>query len=415
MADEWVMMNIDQLGKTDSRGDCPVEPQKSPSRRLVLLLAAVTGTAAANLYYAQPLLPEIAHALSVSEGRTALLVAAAQVGYALALAFVVPLGDLTDRRRLLTALLASSAVALSVAACAPAFSALAMALVVVGVTSSAAMIAVPLAASLAGDALRGQVVGTVMSGLLIGILVARTFSGLLADVAGWRSVYVVAAALMAVMAVAVRSMVPAVPAVDALSYRRALRSILELVATQAVLRQRMVLAAMGMACFTLLWTSLAFLLAGPGYRYSPVTIGLFGLAGLAGAVAAPLAGRLTDAGHARRLMSAALGALLISWGLLALGQQWLTALIAGIVLLDFALQGLSISHQTAVYALVPEARSRLTTALVVSQFIGGALASGAVSLVCPAAGWPGICGAGTVLAVMATAWWFLTQKRLNRA
>lgn len=380
-------------------------------RGTVLLLAVVCGAAVANIYYAQPLLPVVAQALGVTEGSAGLLVTASQIGYALALALLVPLGDVLERRRLVSLLLACTAVALIGASLAPSLAVLLVAVGVVGVTSAVAQIVVPMAASLAGDSERGTVVGTVMSGLLIGILLARTVAGFLAELGGWRLVFQVAAVLMVVLAVLVRVALPPVEPSDRTPYPTLLRSVLTLVRTEALLRRRMVLGGVGMGCFTILWTAVSFLLAGPPYGYGSATIGLFGLAGLAGAGAAVFAGRFADRGHGRRVVTGALGLLLASWVLLGFGQVSLAALIAGIVALDLAQQTLQISHQSAIYARVPHARSRVTTAYVVSVFIGGGLASAATSVLYASVGWIGVCVLGVAVTLLGIGVWALELVR----
>lgn len=316
-----------------------------------------------------------------------------------------------ERRLLVTVLLAATAVVLAGAAVAPAFPALVAAVAAVGLTAGVAQVVVPLAASLAPDATRGRVVGTVMSGLLVGILAARTVAGGLAELGGWRLVFGAAAALMAGLAVVVRLRLPRVPPTESLSYPRLLGSVVGLVRTEPVLRQRMVLGALGFGGFTVLWTGLTFLLAAPPFGYSEAVIGLFGLAGLAGAAAAPVAGRLADRGRAGTTITAALVALLVSWGLLALGPLSLVALVAGIVLLDLAQQALQISHQSAIYARVPQARSRVTTAYMTAVFLGGAAASAATGAVQPLAGWTGVVLLGTGIAVAALVFWLATRRR----
>lgn len=381
------------------------------TRGIVLLLAVVAGASVANIYYAQPLLTAIGGDLAVPEGTAALLVTASQLGYAASLALLVPLGDLVERRLLVTVLLAATAVVLAGAAVAPAFPALVAAVAAVGLTAGVAQVVVPLAASLAPDATRGRVVGTVMSGLLVGILAARTVAGGLAELGGWRLVFGSAAALMAGLAVVVRLRLPRVPPTESLSYPRLLGSVVGLVRTEPVLRQRMVLGALGFGGFTVLWTGLTFLLAAPPFGYSEAVIGLFGLAGLAGAAAAPVAGRLADRGRAGTTITAALVALLVSWGLLALGPLSLVALVAGIVLLDLAQQALQISHQSAIYARVPQARSRVTTAYMTAVFLGGAAASAATGAVQPLAGWTGVVLLGTGIAAAALVFWLATRRR----
>ena len=261
------------------------------SRRLVVLLAVACGAAVANNYYAQPLLHTIGASFGVPGSTAGLLVTASQVGYAAGLAFLVPLGDVLERRRLITRMMVITSAALAVAAAAPNIAVLGGALAAVGVATVAAQIIVPMTASLAAEQQRGRAVGTVMSGLMIGILMARVVSGLVAATVGWRPVYVIAAVLMLVLAGVLRRMLPAVQPSGSSSYRVLLRSVLTLIRSEPVLRQRMVLGAVAMGSFSILWTSVAFLLSGPPYHYGSAVIGLFSLAGLAGAVAAPQVGR----------------------------------------------------------------------------------------------------------------------------
>lgn len=386
------------------------QPQRL-SRPLVLLLAVVCGAAVANIYYAQPLLPVIAQAFGVPEGSAGLLVTASQIGYAVALGLLVPVGDVLERRRLVSALLAVTGVLLLGAAAAPSLGVLLAAVAVVAVTSAVAQIVVPMTASLAADEERGAVVGTVMSGLLVGILLARTVAGLIAEVGGWRLVFVVAAGVMAVLAVAVRLALPPVPPPATTSYPRLLASVLRLVRTDSLVRRRMLLGAVGFGCFSILWTALSFLLAGPPYGYGSATIGLFGLAGLAGALAASVAGRLADRGHARRTVTLALVLLLVSWGVLAAGRASLLWLIAGIVALDLAQQLLQISHQSAIYHRLPHARSRVTSAFLVAAFIGGGVGSALTSVLYPRYGWWGVCALGAVAVLLGLGVWALELLR----
>jgi predicted MFS family arabinose efflux permease len=383
------------------------------SGRQVLLMAVTCGAAVANLYYAQPLLHTIAHAFSVAEGTAGLLVTVTQVGYVLGLTLLVPLGDLVDRRKLIAALLLAAAAAEALAAAAPAFAAFAAAIGVAGVCASVAQMIVPMASSLAGDHERGRVVGKVMSGLLIGILVARTVSGLLAGAFGFRTVFVFAAASMLVLAAVLWRALPPVAATTDQSYGSLLRSVLTLIRDHPVLRQRMALGAVGFGCFSVLWTSLAFLLSGAHYHYGNATIGLFGLAGVAGASMAPIAGRLSDHGHGRLAVTASLITLLASWGLLALGKSSLVPLIAGIVVLDLAVQGLQISNQHTIYALDAAARSRLTTAYITSMFLGGAAMSAITSALYASGGWSSVCILGAAITAAGLLTWALTAKTLS--
>ncbi|MHB1526761.1 MAG: MFS transporter [Candidatus Dormibacteria bacterium] len=381
------------------------------SRGLVLLLAVACGAAVANMYYAQPLLHMIARVFAVSSGTAGLLVTVTQLGYVAGLALLVPLGDLLQRRRLITSAVVVTAAALALAAFAPSFAVFAVAVAVVGVTSVVAQIIVPWASSLAAEDERSRVVGTVMSGLLVGILVARTLGGLVAGIAGWRAVFVMASAGMLVLAVVLRRALPVGEPNEKMPYPALLASVTDLVREEPVLRLRMGLGAAAMGCFSILWTAITFLLSGAPYHYGPATIGMFGLAGLAGALVAPLAGRLADHGHGRLATIGAIVVLLTSWGLLDLGATSLVALIAGIVVLDLGAQALHISNQSAIYALrPPQARSRLTTAYMVAYFLGGATGSAGASALYSTSGWSGVCALGAGTATLALGLWFASQR-----
>ncbi|MCD2187125.1 MFS transporter [Actinomycetospora soli] len=386
-------------------------PPTHLGRPTVLLLAVVCGAAVANIYYAQPLLPVVAQAFGVGEGTAGYLVTASQIGYALALAFLVPAGDILERRRLVSGLLALSGVLLLGAAASPSLGVLLAAVAIVAVTSAVAQIVVPMAASLASDATRGSVVGTVMSGLLVGILLARTVAGLVAEIGGWRLVFVLGAVVMVVLAGLVRLALPRVPVAATATYPSLLVSVASIVRHDSLVRRRMLLGGVGFGCFTILWTALSFLLAAPPYSYGSGVIGLFGLAGLAGASAAIGAGRFADRGHGRRTVTVGLVLLLASWGLLALGGSSLVALIAGIVVLDLAQQLLQISHQHAIYSRRPNARSRVTSAFLVSAFIGGGIASALTSGLYATVGWPGVCALGAVVSLVGLAVWVLELVR----
>jgi len=385
-------------------------PHERLSRLLVALLAITSGLTAANLWYITPLLNEVADDLHTSNGTAGLLVTAVQGGYVVGLALLVPLGDLHERRALITRVLIGTAIAAAACALAPTVAWLAAALILLGLTACVAQIVVPLSSVLAGPQERGQVVGTVMSGLLIGVLLARTVAGLLAEVAGWRAVFVFAGGSMLVLAVVLRRALPRVEATERLTYPELLRSVLTLVADQPVLRQRMALGACAMACFSVLWTAVAFLLGDAPYDYGEGVIGLFGLLGVVGASIAPVAGRLTDRGHARLATTGFLVVLLVGWGLLALGKTQLVPLMIGIVVLDAGVQGTHITNQSVIYVLAPELRSRLTTAYMVAYFLGGTAGTLLATLSYDAGGWEAVCAVGAAIMVVAFGLWGLTRR-----
>jgi len=355
----------------------------------------------ANLYYAQPLLHLLSSSLGVSVSSASDVVTATQIGYAGGLAFLVPVGDLVERRRLVVGVLGLTAMAALATAAAPTLLLLAMAAAVLGTTSVVAQVLVPLAADLAPAAARGRVVGTVMSGLLLGILLARTASGLLAAVVGWRGVYLVAAGAMLALAGVLWAVLPTSPPPGRSSYSSTLRSTARLVLEEPVLRERAIYGAAMFAAFSVFWTTMSFLLSGPPYRYSSPIIGLFGLAGAAGAMVATIAGRWSDRGRDRWATATFVLIGLASFGALAAGGRHLGWLLVGVVALDVATQGLQITNQGAIYRLRPDARSRLTAVYMTAYFVGGSLGSLFGGLVYEAGGWGPTCGLGAVCVAVA--------------
>src|SRR4051812_5866859 len=379
-------------------------------RSLVLVMAVATGVAVASNYYAQPLLPVMRHDLHLSSTVAGLIVTVAQVGYAAGLLFLLPLGDLVERRGLVVTLSALSAIALVVLGLSPNGAVLLPAAFAVGVLSVLAQVLVPFSASLAQEYERGQVVGLVMSGLLIGILLARTVAGALAQAGNWRVVYLVAAGLMAVQAAVLRGRLPSYREQTRHSYPTLLRSVGQLLHHEAGFRLRSLFGFLSFGTFSVLWTSLAFLLH-DRYHLSTLVIGLFGLVGAAGALAATLAGRLSDRGHQHTSTGAGAGMLAISWPLLWLGREHMSALIVGVVLLDIGVQGVHISNQGAIYRLRPDAGSRLTAAYMFLYFIGGAIGSALSAALYAHDGWSGVSLAGEAFGGGALLVWILTSLR----
>jgi predicted MFS family arabinose efflux permease len=386
------------------------------SRRLVLLLAFTTGAAVANMYYAQPLLHTLGHAFGVGTATTGLLVTIGQIGYVLGLAFLVPLGDLVERRNLISISLVALAAGQAVSAIAPDLAVFAAAVLFVGVATFIGQVIVPMSSQLAEPHERGKVVGTVMSGLLLGVLLSRTLSGVIAEFFGWRVVFAFAAVAMLILAAVLRRVLPRIEPTSDLPYRAALRSVLTLIRREPVLRQRMVLGGCAFGAFSILWTSIAFLLSGvhgSHYHYGNATIGLFGLAGVAGACAAQLAGRLADRGHVAATTTATLIATLASWLVLDLGSSSVIVLILGIMLLDLGVQGTQISNQSAIYRLHADARSRITTAYMSAYFLGGVLCSSVTGALYASHGWSAVCIFGALVSLFGLATWALTAARVG--
>jgi predicted MFS family arabinose efflux permease len=380
-------------------------PARVISRPLVILLAVSCGATVANLYYAQPLLSDIAKAFGVSDGSAGLLVTVSQICYALGLVFIVPLGDLADRRPLVVRLLLLCALALGLTAAAPGFAVLAVGLGIAAVASVVVQILVPFASILAPPEDRGRIVGMVVSGLLSGILLARTVSGIVAGLIDWRAPFVVAAVLMVVLAAALWRALPNVEPAVSMPYPQLLASIGRLVRTEPRLRRRMAYGACGFAGFSVVWTTVAFLLSGPPFHYGSITIGLFGLAGLLGAVGASGFGKLADRGLGRSVTGVCLGLVLAGWVVLVLAPHTVVGVVVGLILLDFAVQGSNVVSQHVIYGLGPENASRVTTAWVTGNFVGGAVGSAAGSIAWDAGGWSAVCAVGGAIGLIAVAVW----------
>ncbi|WP_449553862.1 MFS transporter [Lelliottia amnigena] len=386
------------------------------SPALILLMSVATGLAVASNYYAQPLLDTIARACSLSASSAGFIVTAAQLGYAAGLLFLVPLGDMFERRRLIVSMTLLAAGGMLITASSQSLTMMIIGTALTGLFSVVAQILVPLAATLAAPDKRGKVVGTIMSGLLLGILLARTVAGLLASLGGWRTVYWVASVLMVIMALALWRGLPKVKQENHLNYPQLLGSVFSLFTQDKLLRTRALLGCFTFANFSILWTSMAFLLASPPFNYSEGMIGLFGLAGAAGALGARPAGGLADKGKSHLTTTAGLILLLLSWAAIWYGHFSVMALIVGILVLDLTVQGVHITNQTVIYRLQPEARNRLTAGYMTSYFIGGAAGSLISASAWQHAGWTGVCLAGTLVAVInLLIWWrgYHLQEAIN--
>ncbi|NUU20269.1 MAG: MFS transporter [Streptomycetaceae bacterium] len=382
------------------------------SRGLVVLFAVACGAAVANVYFAQPLLVTMGHDLAMSPALVGGVVTVTHIGYGLGLFLLVPLGDTADRRRLIVAQLLLLAVVLIVVASAHTAAVLLGGMATVGVLAVVTQTLVAYAASLASPTGRGRVVGLVTSGVVTGILLARTASGLLADLAGWRSVYLASAVLTAVLALVLYRVLPrhAAPP-ENLRYGQLLRSTVTLFAREPLLRLRALLGLLIFAAFSTLWSSVALPLSEAPYHLSHSAIGALGLVGVAGALAASAAGRLNDRGLSRRTTGIALALLAASWLPLAYTRSSLWALFVGVVLLDLAVQAVHVTNQSLIYALHPDAGSRLIGGYMVFYAIGSATGAIAATSLYAAAGWGAVCALGAAISCLALVLWALTTRQ----
>ncbi|EJO28705.1 MFS transporter [Achromobacter marplatensis] len=347
---------------------------------LVMLLAVACALSVANVYYAQPLLDAIGREFGLDDSAVGIVITATQLGCALALLFVVPLGDLLDRRRLMIGQLG--------------------------------LLVLALGSVLAAPAERGQVVGAAQGGVVIGLLLARTVAGLVADAWGWRAVYVVSAALAALLAWVLARRLPhrRLPVAD-LSYWALLRSLYALMAREPVLRVRGMIALLMFAAISAFWTALVLPLSAPPYSLSHTAIGAFGLVGVLGVLMAARAGRWADSGLGQRTTAAGLLLLCLAWAPIALLEHSLWALALGVLILDVALQALHVTNQTMIFSISAQAHSRLVGAYMMFYAVGSGLGAIASTAVYARWGWSGVCVLGAGISLAALLFWAATLPR----
>ncbi len=374
----------------------------SMDRRLIWIMAIACGLTVANLYYVQPILADMGRTFHVSISQVGAVATLGQIGFALGLLLVVPIGDIFSKRTLIVGMLGAATIALVAVALAPTLPFLIVASFILGIATVVPQIIVPFAATLANTHERGNVVGTVMSGLLIGVLLARTVSGFISAYFGWRSVYWIAAGLMILLAAALRMTLPPDRFQGkTISYPRLLVSLSDLARSEPLLREVGLFGAMAFGAFSAFWVTLSFFLETPPYHYGSEVAGLFGLVGVAGALAASVIGKLADRMESRILTGMMLLASLLSFLIMWLIGHWLWGLTIGVILLDLGVQGAHVSNQTRIYRLPENLRNRANSVYMVPYFIGGSLGSFLGTYSWSIAGWNGVCAAGALLLLIA--------------
>jgi predicted MFS family arabinose efflux permease len=372
------------------------------TRKITALISFICAVAVGNLYFAQPILVLVGDALQATPSEVGWVATLAQVGYGLGVLFLVPLGDVLERRRLIVCLLCSVAVALAAAGRATTLSGLVWANFFVGVTTVSPQVLIPYAASLTAQAQRATVLGTIQSGLLVGILLARTVAGAVAAEWGWRAIFFIAAGLSLALALLVRLTLPVQPAGQRATYVALLRSMPELFAKNPGLRRVGAISALNFASFSAFWTTLAFLLA-DSYHYGPGVVGLFGIVGVAGALGASAAGRMADRRGTAAAQRLACIVTCVAFAVYLASPYSLAALVLGVVLMDAGVQAAHIACQAEVFALEPAARSRLNGIYMFLRFAGGAAGSLLGAWSWSVLRWPGVCLTGGLLSLAALA------------
>ena len=366
-------------------------PEKTISPLMTFMFAAACGLVAANIYYGQPLAGPISQSLGFSPAATGLIVTLTQIGYGLGLLLIVPLGDLLENRKLVLMLVALAALALIGAAFASSPSLFLLASLCIGLASVSVQVLVPFAAHMAPDASRGAVVGNVMSGLLCGIMLARPAASFLSELLSWHAVYIISAAIMVGLAILLRVVLPTRVPHTKLHYGQLLSSMGHLALHTPVLQRRALYQACMFAAFSLFWTTTPLLLASPAFGLTQNGIALFALAGAAGAIASPIAGRVADRGWTKLATAFAMVLAIVAFfighvsgsgSLLAL----ITLTLSGIML-DFGVQTNLVLGQRAIFTLSAEHRSRLNGLYMATFFGGGAIGSALGGWAYASGGW----------------------------
>jgi predicted MFS family arabinose efflux permease len=380
---------------------------KSAPRAPLSFLGLACAVGVSTMYYNQPLLLEMGRTYGVTAGRTGFVAVATQIGYAVGLLFFVPLGDVLERRALMMRMYGAVAFTLLLVAAAPSINLLIAGSVLIGMFASVTHVALPIAPDLVSHEQRGRAIGTVMTGLLLGILLARTFSGWVSGIHGWRWVFVVAAVMNVAFVPLIKRVMPELPPRQKLRYSDAMKSLWTLFRTQPLLRESSLIGALVFASFSCFWTTLAFLLHSH-YGLGAGVAGTFGVVGAAGALVAPLAGRLADKHGSRWVISVGMallaGSYLLLWGEEAAHRSTafhLVALVIGVVVLDMGAQMTQVANQTRIFGLVPSARSRLNTVYMTVYFSGAAAGSAFATIAWVHWGWNGVCSLALGLVALA--------------
>lgn len=364
------------------------------------IMTITTGFVVANIYYNQPLLSDIAHTYHVDNGRAGQVSMFTQIGYALGLLFIVPLGDMFERKRLMLIDFIFIISSLLVAAWAPTIAVLKIASLIIGISSVIPQLLIPMAAHLAKPSERGKKIGFIMSGLLIGILASRTLSGFIGQHFGWRAMFYIAAAMMLVIWLLIYLQLPKVEADYTGKYKDLMGSMIKLIKHEPALRLASFRGALCFACFSAFWTTLVFLLKQPQFNESTSVVGAFGLVGILGALAAGLMGRLSDKTDAYKLSAFTIILIIASFVIFILSSNSIIGLIIGIILMDIGVQATHISNQAIIFSLNPQARNRINTVYMVSYFIGGSTGTFLASLLWDKYQWNGVCTIGLSLSTI---------------
>jgi predicted MFS family arabinose efflux permease len=385
------------------------------SKKNVLFMAFATGLIVANLYYCQPLIVLIADEFSIPHADAGTITYLTQAGYAIGLFFMVPLGDKLERKSQILYTTLATVIALIIAATAQSYFVLEIASLLIGITSIVPQLILPLAASLSSTKNRGKVVGTIMSGLLVGILLSRTLSGFIGAALGWRAMFWIASGLCLILFFIIKKQFPYNKPVFQGTYGQLIGSLFTLIKEQPLLREATLLNVFSFAQFGAFWTTMVLLLSGEPFNFNSATIGLFGIVGASGALAAPLVGKLGDKGSSRVAVGYGCALVALSFIVFYFSGASVVGLVIGIVLIDIGLQGVHISNQTRVYSIVPEARNRMNTVFMSFSFLGTAAGSAFGLYLWQFGGWHAVSLGCLLLSGLAFSVYAFTYKQKGKA
>ncbi|AVK49793.1 MFS transporter permease [Clostridium sp. MF28] len=371
------------------------------TKLLILVMSIACGLTVANLYYIQPLLGDIAKTFHVDQLSIGFAAMLTQIGYAIGMIFILPLGDIKEKRNLIVIMLLFSVISLMSMFFSSNIYILTISSFAVGFTSIIPQLIIPLAAQLSNPQQRGQIIGTIMSGLLIGILLSRTVSGILGSYLGWRIVYLIAAIMMFALMFILRKLIPLCNPISDIKYSELLKSMIHLIKTEPILRESSLNGALMFSAFSAFWTSLIFLLESSHYNMGAEAAGLLGLVGVSGALAAPLVGKVADKRGSRFAIGICIVVVIVSYLLFFLFGFKIWGLVLGVILLDLGVQSCNVSNQARVHSLNEETRNRLNTIYMVSFFLGGAFGSFLGSYSYSHFGWYGVCTFGIITQILA--------------
>ena len=399
----------------DAQGAASAPPVLTPALRIAMSVAC--GTAIANIYYSQPLLPQIARDLHATVRGIGILPTLTQVGFALGVFLLAPLGDVLERKRLVLATLVLVTLSLVAAAIAPNLPFLAVASFAIGITSVISTLVLPFAVQLSRPEERGATVGSIAGAMLLGVLLSRTLSGVVGGALGWRFMYSLAAVLMVVLALVLRKQLPQSHPSESMKYSALIRSMFGLIRTEPLLREATINGMLLYGALSTFWATLIFLIESPIYHFGPTKgpaiAGLFGLIGAGSALAAPIAGKLTDRLSPRTIVGWAGLSMLAGFVVLWAFGFHIWGLILGVILIDIAAQVATVSNQATVYSLAPGAHSRLYTVYRAVYSLGGSAGAYLGVLGWSIAGWGGVCGVAITMLVAALVLHRVAQRRVG--